>query len=80
MTVETLTAFFGWMTLINFAFFGIGVLFMWLFRGIGQRMHANMFGLNEADMPREWYRYLGNYKIAIIVFCLVPYLALRVIL
>lgn len=76
MTLETLAAFFGWMTLINFALFLVAVLFMWLFQGLGMRMHAKMFGIDQSALPVEWYRYLGNYKIAIIMLNLVPYLAL----
>ena len=77
MTIEILTAFFGWMSVVNIILFLFAVLVTWIFKGIGQSMHASMFGLNKDELPMEWYRYLGNYKIAIIMLNIAPYLALR---
>jgi len=36
-----------------------------------------MFGLDPEDVSRDYVRYLAQYKIAIIVFSLVPYIALK---
>ena len=41
------------------------------------KIHAKMFGLNEADLSLLYIQYLGNYKIAVIVLNLVPYIALK---
>ena len=38
--------------------------------------HGKMFGLSEADLSRQYFQYVANYKIAIVVFNLVPYIAL----
>jgi hypothetical protein len=40
--------------------------------------HSKMSGVDEADLPKIYFEYLGNFKILIFVFNLVPYLALRV--
>ena len=36
-----------------------------------------MFGLDQEDVLESYFTYLANFKIAIIVFNLVPYLSLR---
>jgi len=38
-----------------------------------------MFGLNEMDVARAYFQYLAQYKIAIFVLNLVPYIALRML-
>jgi hypothetical protein len=42
------------------------------------RLHGRMFGLDSADLSRAYFQYLAQYKIAIIVFSLTPYVALKV--
>ena len=40
------------------------------------RMHGKMFGVSEERIAFALYGYLGAYKIAVIVFNVVPWLAL----
>ncbi len=77
MTVDFLTQFFGWMTLINLVLFVISSFFAMFFKSIGMTMHARMFGIDAERLPEIWYSYLGTFKIAFIVLNLTPYLALR---
>ena len=77
MTLEMLTAFFGWMTLINLGFFLVTVISMFVFKNLGTRLHAAMFGLPQEGLTLVWYKFLGHYKLAFIMLNLVPYLALR---
>ena len=79
MTLEQLTTFFGWMSVINLALFSFAVVVMWAFKGPGMRIHSAMFGISEDDLPLEWYRYLGTYNLALVFLNIVPYLALRII-
>jgi hypothetical protein len=76
MNLETLREFFGWCLAFNaglmiFTFVAITVL-----RDFAANLHAKMFRLEPGQVHLEFYRYLANYKIAIIVFNFVPYLAL----
>jgi len=48
-------------------------------RGSIGSIHASMFKLEQEDLSKAYFRYLANYKILVIVFNLVPYLALRII-
>jgi len=37
-----------------------------------------LFGVNPAELPIIYLQYLGNYKVAIIILNIVPYIALKV--
>lgn len=79
MTQDMLTSFFGWMTAIHFAVFLISVFTIVAFGNWATQFHARLFGIDEVDVRREMYVWLGRYKVGIIVFALVPYIALRLI-
>ena len=43
------------------------------------QIHGRMFGLDEPSLMRSYFQYLALYKIAILVFNLVPFLALLIV-
>lgn len=73
----TLTSLLGWCTLLNLVLYGLSAVALSVLRGPTMRLHRRCFGPPEADLPRLYFQFLGNYKIAILVFNLVPYCALR---
>ena len=75
-SAETLREFLGWCTVINFGMLIIASMFVGPLRGAIQGIHSKMFGLNEEQLTAAYFQYVANYKIAILVFNLVPYLAL----
>ena len=79
LTLENLTAFFGWTLAINVAFLVLSTVGVVSARGFISRIHGGMFGLQAADLSRAYFQYLAQYKIAIIIFSLTPYIALKVI-
>ena len=79
MTVEMLRAFFGWCTLLNGATMFIALPFLTLGRGWTYRLHAKMFCVTEEEVGKSVYLVMMWYKTSIILFCLVPYLVLRII-
>jgi len=50
-----------------------------LFRKPISKMHAKIYGLKEEEIPAMVYKLMAFYKVLIIVFCFVPYLALLII-
>jgi len=76
MDVQTLQTFLGWCTVINMTMLIIGSLFIGPMRGMIVGIHGKMFGLAEGDLLRAYFQYLAHYKIAVVVFNLVPYVAL----
>jgi len=80
LTHEMLTEFLGWSTLINFTFLLITTLAIMFFREPVIKIHAELFNLNKEDLGRAYFNYIAIYKILIIVFNFVPYIALKIII
>ena len=76
-SLEAVTAFFGWTTVINFVLLVVSTIMVIVMRGSISRMHGRMFGLESVDLSRAYFQYIAQYKIAIIVFSLTPYVALK---
>ncbi len=80
MDIRKLTRFFLWCTIVNgavlivsFAVFAIGgTEFVY-------QMHGKWFAVPRETFDAILYLLLGIYKIAILVFNLVPYVALRIV-
>jgi len=77
MTFDTLTTFFGWMAALNIAVLLIGSLAILLLRDWAANLHSGLFRLDAGAVRQVMYEWLGTYKIATLVFSVVPYLALR---
>ena len=77
-TIEAVTAFFGWTTVINFVLLFVSSTMVITIRGAISKIHGRMFGLETADLSRAYFQYIAQYKIAIIVLSLTPYIALRI--
>ena len=77
-TIETLTEFLGWCTVINTGLLLLSTAMLMTMRGVLVKIHAKMTGVSEADLLRLYLEYLGNYKILIIILNLVPYITLRI--
>ena len=76
-SINEITSFFGWCSVINIGLLSYMTLMLTLFRTFVKNLHAKMFGLSEIDLDKAYFNYLANYKIAILVFNLVPYVALK---
>ncbi len=77
MTVEMLRAFFGWCTLVNWAILFVWWLFLVLAGDWMKRIHGKWFKMTPVEMDAVYYKTMANFKLATIVFCLTPYLVLR---
>ena len=78
MTTETLTEFLGWVSVINIAVLLISGIVVIVMRGPISKVHSKLFGLDQKDLGRAYFQYLGQYKIAIIVLNIAPYIALKI--
>ena len=79
MTIELLTTFFMWCTIIN-----SGLLLFWglmflLLPGVIYRTQSKFFPGSPEQFKTFFYGFLGVFKIVVIVFNLVPWLALLII-
>lgn len=79
MTLEQMTQFFGWCAILNIAMLAIAAaIVIWQQKWI-LKIHSGMFGVPKQDLSIVYFKYLAYYKIAILVFNLAPYFALRII-
>jgi len=78
MTLEILTTFFMWCTLLTGGLLVLGTLFMMFAPGLSLRTQMRFCPIPEDTMRVIHYCFLGGLKIVFLVFCLVPYVALRI--
>lgn len=76
MALAALTTFFGWSSLINIAMLIFSFLMLTLGKSWIIPLHARLFQMPETELPRLYLTFLGQYKLLIVVFNLVPYMAL----
>ena len=78
MSIDQLTEFFGWCSTINIGVLIVTSIAISLLRRPISKIHGRMMGMQESGLPPLYFRYLAYYKIAILVFNLVPYIALKI--
>lgn len=78
MTNETLTELLGWASVVNIALLFISTIMVIAIRGPISKIHSSLFGLDEKDLGRAYFQYIAQYKIAIIVLDIAPYIALKI--
>ncbi|MEZ5388059.1 MAG: hypothetical protein R3F13_21340 [Prosthecobacter sp.] len=76
-SLESLTAFFGWCSVLSIGILCLSSIGLILMRSRISRIHSRMFGMSEQDLARAYFQYLAQFKIAVIMLNLVPYMALR---
>ena len=79
MNPETLRTFLGYCTLINFALLIFSSVSLLLLQEKISAMHARFFHIDQEAVRTLYFRFLANYKTLIIVFNLVPWIALHLI-
>ena len=79
LTYETLVAFFGWCSLINVGMLALATFAVVFLRGMFMPLHTKMFGARKDALSLIYLQYLAGYKIVVIVFNIVPYIALKII-
>lgn len=77
MNVPEFTAFLGWCSLINVALLSLTSLIIFLFKAPVTTLHSQLTGLDQQTLMPLYFSYLGQYKIVILVFNIVPYAALK---
>ena len=79
MDIRTLTEFFKWCTIINVALFILSAIMFIAAPDFIYNWHGQLFHMPREAFDMVLYSFLGLYKVVILVFNLVPYVALRII-
>ncbi len=79
MSIQILTKFFMWCTILNAGFMLLSFVMVTFMGDIAYRIHSKWF-----PMPRETfnvviYSFIGLYKILVFVFNIIPWIALTII-
>lgn len=78
ISIQTLATFFGWCTVINVVLIVIVFIFFAVLHEFFARVIAKLFGVSEATAKETLLRVLMQYRVAFVVFNLVPYVALKI--
>jgi hypothetical protein len=78
MTTDMITAFLGWCSIINIALISLTSVILIVWKDKISKLHSQLLGLSQEDLNLVYIQYLANYKIAILILNIVPYIALKV--
>ncbi|MGK0269963.1 MAG: hypothetical protein ACI88H_000596 [Cocleimonas sp.] len=79
MDIDKITELFQWMTVINIGLLLFSTFAVITMKPLMLKMHSKMFGVSEAQISTIVYAYLGGYKVLIIVFNIIPFIALLIV-
>ena len=79
MTIELLRGVLGWCAVINMGMLIWWFLFLVLAHDWVYRMHNALYNIPEESFNVIHYAGLIFFKIAIFVFIIIPYIALRIV-
>ncbi len=79
MTIEIIRNALAWCTLINWGLLLWWFLFLTLAHHWTNRLHSKWFKLSVDQFDAIHYPGMAIFKVGIILFNLVPYLALRIV-
>ncbi|GHE87250.1 DUF6868 family protein [Thalassotalea profundi] len=77
MYINEITDFLAWCTLLNLGIYLFSALFLLGFKNFTMNIHSKISGIAPNALPKLYFKFLGNYKIGIFLFNIVPYIALR---
>ena len=79
MNTEIVQEFLLWCLLLNLGIYTFSAITSILIRDFMARTHGKLFGISKETAYKAIYSYLAAYKLLIIVFNLVPWLAMLII-
>ncbi len=74
--ITLIKSFLGWCIVLNAGLLILSTLSLTAFGNAARQLHARMFQLDEYQVKAQYFQYLANYKIVLLFFNVVPYLAL----
>lgn len=79
MALETLRSFFMWCSIINFGLLMLTFLLCVTAADWTYKIHGRWFSLSRGTFDAILYSFLGFFKLLVIVFNIVPWIALCII-
>jgi cytochrome c biogenesis protein CcdA len=79
MTIEILTSFFGWMSVLTGGLLVFWGLWIMLAPDFTYKLQSKFFPIERKTYDIVIYSFLGIAKLFFLFFCIAPYLALLII-
>lgn len=76
--ISEIIVFLGWCSVINICVLALSSIFIFSFKGFVTAFHSKISGIDEKELMNVYIQYLGNYKIFILIFNIVPYISLKI--
>ncbi|WP_424418387.1 DUF6868 family protein [Oceanisphaera sp.] len=77
ITLSQLTEFLGWASIINIAYLLLATIVIAFMKGTISSIHSRIFRVEGKKLDAMYFSFLSNYKIATLVFIVVPYISLK---
>ena len=77
MSLDVLTAFFGWLSVVHIVLFSFSAVLFMTSRNFVARLHGRLFGLKPETIVEALYGWLALYKIMIFTTAIGPWLVLK---
>ena len=79
MDIQTLTTFFMWCTILNVALLLFSSLMCICAGDWVYQIHSKLFSISKESFNVAIYSFIALYKLLVIVFILIPYIALLIV-
>ena len=79
MDIKTLTSFFMWCTIINIGFLIFLALIYLLVPNVTYRLQSRFIPISRETFDIVFYSFIGFFKLLVLVFFVVPWIALLII-
>ncbi|MHC4207679.1 MAG: DUF6868 family protein [Planctomycetota bacterium] len=79
MDIDSIRAFFMWCTILNVALLLLSSLLCLCAGDWVYRIHSKWFSITRETFNVAIYSFIGLYKILVIVFNVIPYIALLIV-
>ncbi|MGJ8686474.1 MAG: DUF6868 family protein [Spongiibacteraceae bacterium] len=76
--IATITTFLGWCGVINMGVLTYATVMILFFNSPVKKLQSKMLKVSPDRLDEMYFNFLGNYKLAIFVFNLAPYFALKI--
>jgi hypothetical protein len=80
MSIDELTRFFAWFTVLNYGLMLVSWLVFISIKETAMSLHSATMGVAREDLPRLYFQYFSIYKVLTLTFGLIPYLIFRFVL
>ena len=78
ITLSQITEFLGWASIINMAFLLLATLSLVVMKDFVTTTHSKLFNISKTELPAIYFNYLASYKTTALIFCVIPYISLKI--